>query len=390
MFNELKVLELASVLAGPAVGQFFAELGASVIKVENLKTNGDVTRTWKTFGEDTDDRSAYFSAVNWGKRSISINLDHREGLSIVHELVRQSDIVVASYKPGDAKRLGVDYESVSKIYPKIIYGEISGYGSDDQRVGYDAVIQAESGFMFMNGEPGQASLKMPVALIDILAAHQLKEGILLAMLRQTKTGEGAHVRVSLLQAAISSLANQATNWLVGRRIPQKQGSTHPNISPYGDVFLSATGSEILLAIGTDNQFQILCEAIDVQQLRDDPKFATNTLRVQYRRELHEILQTAISKFSTDLLMTKLSLSKIPAGVIRSVNQVFELPAAKEIMLHSSDREGVKTFICSPFSENSSHFLPPPHIGEHTIEILSNDLKFDNNVIQQLFSSNIIR
>ncbi|MEO5975669.1 MAG: CaiB/BaiF CoA-transferase family protein [Chryseolinea sp.] len=390
MFNELKVLELASVLAGPAVGQFFAELGASVIKVENLKTNGDVTRTWKTFGEDTDDRSAYFSAVNWGKRSISINLDHREGLSIVHELVRQSDIVVASYKPGDAKRLGVDYESVSKIYPKIIYGEISGYGSDDQRVGYDAVIQAESGFMFMNGEPGQASLKMPVALIDILAAHQLKEGILLAMLRQTKTGEGAHVRVSLLQAAISSLANQATNWLVGRRIPQKQGSTHPNISPYGDVFLSATGSEILLAIGTDNQFQILCEVIDVQQLRDDPRFATNTLRVQYRRELHEILQTAISKFSTDLIMTKLSLSKIPAGVIRSVNQVFELPAAKEIMLHSSDREGVKTFIGSPFSENSSHFLPPPHIGEHTIEILSNDLKFDNNVIQQLFSSNIIR
>ncbi|MEO8471375.1 MAG: CaiB/BaiF CoA-transferase family protein [Chryseolinea sp.] len=390
MFNELKVLELASVLAGPAVGQFFAELGASVIKVENLKTNGDVTRTWKTFGEDTDDRSAYFSAVNWGKRSISINLDHREGLSIVHELVRQSDIVVASYKPGDAKRLGVDYESVSKIYPQIIYGEISGYGSEDQRVGYDAVIQAESGFMFMNGEPGQASLKMPVALIDILAAHQLKEGILLAMLRQTKTGEGAHVRVSLLQAAISSLANQATNWLVGRRIPQKQGSTHPNISPYGDVFLSATGSEILLAIGTDNQFQILCEVIDVQQLRDDPRFATNTLRVQYRRELHEILQTAISKFSTDLLMTKLSLSKIPAGVIRSVNQVFELPAAKEIMLHSSDREGVKTFIGSPFSENSSHFLPPPHIGEHTIEILSNDLKFDNNVIQQLFSSNIIR
>lgn len=390
MFKGLRVLELASVLAGPAVGQFFAELGASVIKVENLKTNGDVTRSWKTFGEETDDRSAYFSSVNWGKKSISLNLDHREGLSIVHQLASRSDVVVVSYKPGDAKRLGVDYESLKSVNPKIIYGEISGYGPNDHRVGYDAVMQAESGFMFMNGEPGQSSLKMPVALIDILAAHHLKEGILLAMLRQTKNGEGAHVHVSLLQAAISSLANQATNWLVGKKIPQKQGSTHPNISPYGDVFLSAGGSEILLAIGTDNQFRVLCEVIDIQNIATDPRFISNSLRVQYRNELHEILQTAISRFPTGLLMTKLELSKIPAGVIRSLNQVFDLPAAQEIMLHSSDRDGVRTYVGSPHPENSSHFLPPPHMGEHTIEILSKELEFDQKIIQHLFSSNIVR
>jgi crotonobetainyl-CoA:carnitine CoA-transferase CaiB-like acyl-CoA transferase len=251
-------------------------------------------------------------------------------------------------------------------------------------------MQAESGFMFMNGEPGQSSLKMPVALIDILAAHQLKEGILLAMLRQTKSGKGAYVHVSLLQTAISSLANQATNWLVGKKIPQKQGSTHPNISPYGDVFLSANGAEILLAIGTDNQFQMLCEVIDIQNIGTHPKFISNALRVQHRHELHGLLQAAIGKFSTDLLMAKLERSKIPAGVIRSLNQVFDLPAARAIMLHSSDRDGVRTYIGSPFPENSPHFLPPPGMGEHTIEILSKELKFGQELVQRLFSSNIIR
>ena len=133
-----------------------------------------------------------------------------------------------------------------KLNPKLIYGQITGYGSDDPRVGYDAVIQAESGFMSMNGEPGGNSLKMPVALIDILAAHHLKEGLLLALIQQSRTGMGDFVEVSLIQAAIASLANQATNWLVSGKIPQKQGSAHPNIAPYGDVFTTSDGQEILL------------------------------------------------------------------------------------------------------------------------------------------------
>src|SRR5688500_3344177 len=163
MFENLRVLELASVLAGPSVGQFFAELGAEVIKVENTLTFGDVTRTWKLKEENTDDRSTYFSAVNWGKKSIGIDLTSEKGKEIVYELVQQSDIVIASYKPGDAGKLGVDYKSLAAVNPQIIYGQITGFGSNNPRVGYDAVIQAEAGFMYMNGEPGGNSLKVPVA-----------------------------------------------------------------------------------------------------------------------------------------------------------------------------------------------------------------------------------
>ena len=148
MFDELKVLELASVLAGPSVGQFFAELGAEVIKIENALTGGDVTRSWKAAGEQTDDRSAYFCSVNWGKKSVALDLNLENERKIVHALARKADIVIASYKPGDAEKLGVDYETLSTLNPKLIYGQITGYGNDNPRVGYDAIIQAEAGIYF--------------------------------------------------------------------------------------------------------------------------------------------------------------------------------------------------------------------------------------------------
>src|SRR6188768_2577212 len=214
MFSNLKVIELASVLAGPSVGQFFAELGADVIKIENLKTQGDVTRSWKGSGEQTDERSAYFCSVNWGKRSLAVDLTKKEGREIIHKLIPQADIVIASYKPGDSEKLEMDYRTLTELNPRLIYGQITGYGSNNQRLGYDAIIQAEAGFMYMNGEQGATSLKMPVALIDVLAGHHLKEGILLALLERYQTGKGSFVEVSLIQAAISSLVNQATNWLI--------------------------------------------------------------------------------------------------------------------------------------------------------------------------------
>src|SRR5690349_10804544 len=144
-FNKLKVLELASVLAGPAVGQFFAELGAEVIKLENMSTGGDVTRSWRSPGENTDDRSAYFSSVNWGKKSVALDLKDDVDRRRLYRLATDTDIVISSFKPGDSEKLGVNYERLRAINPGLIYAEISGYGSDDPRVGYDAVIQAESG-----------------------------------------------------------------------------------------------------------------------------------------------------------------------------------------------------------------------------------------------------
>jgi crotonobetainyl-CoA:carnitine CoA-transferase CaiB-like acyl-CoA transferase len=360
------VLELASVLAGPGAGQFFAELGANVIKVENLKTGGDVTRSWRSAGEKTDDRSAYFCAVNWGKRSIALDLTLSEDQAIVQKLASKADIVIASYKPGDAEKLGVDYKTLSRRNQGLIYGQITGYGSDNNRVGYDAVIQAEAGFMFMNGEPGGPSLKMPVALIDVLAGHHLKEGLLLAMLEKTTTGRGKLVEVSLIQAAISSLANQATNWLLANKLPQKQGSAHPNIAPYGDVFKTVDGKEVLLAVGSDRQFQDLCMVLGQSQLSKDPKFKDNPSRVENRPLLNSHLKSAISSFQSADFLKEIQRYKIPAGVIQNMQQVFEMPEAKALFIESEDFIGVRTLAIA----GDLKLLPPPHLGQHTQEIIN--------------------
>ena len=383
MFDNLKVLELASVLAGPSVGQFFAELGAEVIKVENTHTNGDVTRTWKVKGEMTDDRSSYFCSVNWGKKSIAVDLSSAKGKDIVHALVKKSDVVIVSYKSGDAEKLSVDYKTLASLNPTLIYGQITGYGSHNPRVGYDAVIQAEAGFMFMNGEVGGASLKMPVALMDIIAAHQLKEGILLALLKKEKTGEGEFVEVSLIQSAISSLANQATNWLVAGSIPQKQGSAHPNIAPYGDIFQTADNKEVLLAIGSNRQFEALCTILGIPEISADAGYKSNQIRVENRASLNAILQQRIADVNMAAFSEALDAANIPFGIIKNMPEVFEMPEAKSLFLHSGDRKGIKTYVGRNLSGDRSHFLPPPSFGEHTYDVLSKSLEIPPEQIKTL-------
>jgi len=389
-FENLIVLELASVLAGPGVGQFFAELGAKVIKVENLTASGDVTRSWKSPDENTDDRSAYFCSVNWGKQSIAIDLSKAEGRDIVHQLVQQSHIVIASYKPGDAEKLGVDHATLSRDHPGLIYGHITGYGRESQRVGYDAIIQAEAGFMFMNGEPGGRSLKMPVALMDILAGHHLKEGLLLALLEKAMTGNGKLVEVSLLQAAVASLANQASNYLVGGKVPQKQGSAHPNIAPYGDVFITADGKEILLAIGTDRQFGQLVKILKIKDLSKEVLFKDNPSRVQNRRVLNELLEGAISRFQAQELLKILEREKIPAGQVRNLAEVMEDPDIQDLIIQNGPLRGIRSYTGSPEASIHSHFLPPPHFGEHTRVILEGMLNLSPTAIQELVSKGIVR
>jgi len=367
-FKELKVLELASVLAGPSVGQFFAELGADVIKVENVKTGGDVTRSWKSAGEETDDRSAYFCSVNWGKRSIALDLTTGEAQAAVHKLAARSDVVIASYKPGDAEKLSVDYKTLSALNPRLIYGQITGYGSNNPKVGYDAIIQAEAGFMFMSGVPAGPSLKMPVALIDVLAGHHLKEGLLLALLERSITQKGKLVDVSLIQAAVSSLANQATNWLVANKLPKKQGSAHPNIAPYGDVFITSDGRELLLAIGNDRQFSDLCGILELKELVSDPRFSSNTARVENRGALIEILGAKIGAKQSDDIVAKMDKSKVPGGLIQDMKQVFERPEAQPLVLEGGELKGLRNFAAN--IEGKISLTPPPKLGEHTLEILN--------------------
>jgi crotonobetainyl-CoA:carnitine CoA-transferase CaiB-like acyl-CoA transferase len=369
MFTDLKVLELASVLAGPSVGQFFAELGAEVIKVENLKTGGDITRSWKSAGEQTDDRSAYFCSVNWGKKSVAIDLSTKEGKEVVRKLAAKSDVIIASYKPGDAEKLGVSYQQLRTNNPSLIYGQITGYGSDNDRVGYDAVLQAETGFMDLNGEKDGPPTKMPVALIDVLAAHHLKEGLLLALLKKEKTGAGSLVEVSLVQAAISSLVNQASNWLVAKKLPTRQGSSHPNIAPYGDSFVTADGKRILLAIGSDRQFQDLCNVLGIGHVALQDEFTTNQKRVENRVKLNDILTIEIQKQESEKLLINIHARKIPAGLVQNVKEALEMKEAYELVLHGPDLIGVRNFVGRGFSDGTHTILPPPHFGEHTNEIL---------------------
>jgi len=369
MFTSLKVLELASVLAGPSVGQFFAELGAEVIKIENPRTGGDVTRSWKATGEQTDDRSAYFCSCNWGKKSVVLDLTMPADREKVLQLAAQSDIIIASYKPGDAEKMGVGYDQIKALRPAIIYGLISGYGLDDDRVGYDAVIQAESGFMDLNGEYDGPPTKMPVALVDVLAAHQLKEGLLLALLRKQQSGEGSLVQVSLMDTALASLTNQATNWLVAGKVPRRQGSAHPNIAPYGDAFKTADGKRLLLAVGSDRQFETLMSI-----LRLDPSdilwtaFKTNQQRVNSREALRKHLAEVIEKLPSGPLLQELNRQKVPAGLIQNVREAMDLALTSAIRLEADGIQAVRSFIAS--GHDRLPLSPPPHFGEHTDEVLS--------------------
>jgi crotonobetainyl-CoA:carnitine CoA-transferase CaiB-like acyl-CoA transferase len=229
------------------------------------------------------------------------------------------------------------------------------------------VIQAESGFMELNGETNGLPTKMPVALIDVLAGHQLKEALLLAMLKKERTGEGSFVEVSLIQTAIASLANQAASWLVANKLPTRQGSAHPNIAPYGDLFETRDGKQILLAVGSDKQFQKLMLLLNKPEVAGERMYNTNEARVVNRQSLNELLSLLIRARESAALVSELHKVNVPAGLIQTVKDVFETNAASELIINSNGMRGAKTFVSSGFS--SVDLLPPPHFGEHTEEVM---------------------
>lgn len=336
MFEGLKVVELASVLAGPMVGSFFAELGAEVIKIENSTTDGDVTRKWKLPNEAKETSfSAYYTAANYGKKSIFLNILDTEGYKTAIEIIKTADILIVNFKQGDAEKLRFDYQTIKNCNPLLIYAEISGFGNVDSRPAFDVVLQAETGFMSINGERNSRPLKMPVALIDILAAHQLKEGILCALMKKVKINLGSKVSVSLYESAIASLANQATNYLMAENIPEAIGSEHPNISPYGDLFQTQDGVWITLAVGTDRQFYLLCDCLAMKILAEKEEFKTNANRVLNRAELIEKLNKAISQYEILDLENLFRLHTIPYGRVKNIKEVFQEKLAQDLIIEDT-------------------------------------------------------
>ena len=331
-FKELKLVELASVLAGPAVGMFFAELGAKVIKIENKTTGGDVTRKWRAPGEDLNNPfSAYYQQVNYGKESLLLNLKTTEDKKTVLELIKDADIVITNFPEDKAEKMGVAAQQLLELNPKLIFAQLSAFGPNSKRPAFDVVLQAEAGFLFMCGHPDGPPAKMPVALIDLLAAHQLKEGILMAIIHRMRTSEGSIIRTSLIEAAVSSLANQANNWLVANHIPQRMGSQHPNIAPYGDLFICKDEKALVLAAGTEKHFAKLCSILAVDELIEDPRFATNGVRVKNRNELLKVLEPKVQQWERTPLLQALEKAGVPAGAIRTMPEVFEIPEARAMI-----------------------------------------------------------
>jgi len=330
--KKIKVVELASVLAGPSVGLFFAELGAEVIKIENKRTGGDVTRSWKLPSENRNSKvSAYFLATNFFKKHLFLDLLNKNDHAKCIAHLKRADVVIVNYKKGDDKKLKLDHAGLRKINPGIIYVSIIGFSEEDERVAYDLILQAESGFMSMNGTPESGPLKMPVALIDLLAAHHAKEAILLALIKRNETGKGSRITVSLFDAAVASLANQATNWLVAGHIPARTGSLHPNIAPYGEIFKTKDKHLVTFAIGSDAQFRSLCRLLDIEEIASNKKYANNQSRVKNRKNLFVILNKEVSKKTLAFLQKGTITNFIPFAKIRNLEEVFELQEAKKLL-----------------------------------------------------------
>ena len=384
-FSKLLVLECASVLAGPAVGAMFAELGATVIKLEPL--GGDVTRSWKLASEaPANDVSAYFSCVNWGKYSLALDLKRAEGREIARRLAAKADVLIANYKPGAAERLGMDYASLAALNPGLIYAHLTGYGPDDPRTGYDALIQAESGFLYLNARPGEEPVRLPVALIDLLAAHQLKEAVLVALLERQAEHGGKYLQVSLIQSALASLANQAANWLVAGQEPQPLGLEHPNIAPYGSLYQTADGQQLMLAVGSDAQFAALTRLLDAPQLATDPRFAANAGRVRQREALQAELRPLIATRQADELLAALWRAEIPAGRVQTVSQALAQPAAADLLLQADDLKGLRTCLYGP----NPPLRPPPSLGADSTHILQHWLNFDESSCEELAQNGVIK
>lgn len=364
--RDLFVVEFANILAGPLVGQFCAELGADVVKVES-PDGGDPTRGWHLPIEDArDDRPAYFCCANWGKRSIAIDLTSEAGTRLARQLVARADVAIVSFKPGSDKRLGLDYESLSALNPRLIYLQVTAYGSDDARPGFDAILQAEGGFTFLNGASDGAPTKMPVALIDVLAAHHLKQGLLLALLRRATSGRGAYVSTSLLGVATASLANQASNFLVAGVVPQRIGSEHPNIVPYGKLVTTHDGRELVLAIGTDGQFARLCRTLELHSSIDDPRYSTNAARVANRESLNAMLTRHVAQRESRALAEALTEAGVPFGFVNDMRQVFEQEVCKRQCLEGA--RGVRTLALDGDFEGRRRLAEPPRLDQHGAEL----------------------
>lgn len=337
-FQHLKVLDLSSVLAGPLTASFFAELGAEVTKVENKNTGGDTTRQWKLPIEDpASPYSAYYHSANFGKKEVFLDFNDESDRLQLEDMIGKSDILISNFQKHVATKFNLLPNELGSKYPTLVMAQLSAYEFDDPRPGYDLVMQGETGWISMTGTDKNHYAKLPVAIIDIIASHQMKEAILISLLKKSITGKGSVVHISLYKSALSALANQATNYLIAGTVPIPTGTLHPNIAPYGDVFEDKNCLKFLLAIGSDAQFKKLWFTLNLS-VEEYHTFELNSGRLLHRVLLQDLLQQSFKKLEISGLRLIFNQQNIPYCEIRSLDTVF---AQKESapMLNNEIKDG---------------------------------------------------
>ncbi|WP_310620710.1 CaiB/BaiF CoA transferase family protein [Flexibacterium corallicola] len=370
----IRVVELARILAGPWIGQTLSDLGADVVKVES--PDGDDTRTWGPpfIEEENGQTAAYFHACNRGKRSVTADFSNAEDLEFVKRLIAQSDVLIENFKVGGLKKYGLDYESLKKINPSLIYCSVTGFGQDGpyaHRAGYDFLIQGMGGIMDLTGEPDGEPQKIGVAFADIFTGLYGTIAVQAALHRRSQTGEGEWIDMALLDTQVGVLANQAMNYLSTGNTPKRLGNAHPNIVPY-QVFAVKDG-HIILAVGNDRQFQKFCLATGQKDLASDERFVRNSDRVANREALTSLLEVVLSKWERDTLLVELEKAGVPAGPINSVEQAMNDPQIlhRELLVSPLDNEGDRKYLRTPIKYTNAELSlnkGVPQLGEHQEEI----------------------
>ncbi|MGF7004789.1 CaiB/BaiF CoA transferase family protein [Aminobacter sp. BE322] len=376
----VRVIELARILAGPWAGQLLADLGADVIKVEN-PDGGDDTRKWGppfVTGHDGGNLSAaYYHSCNRGKRSIALDFATPEGAEVVRKLVAGADVLIENFKLGGLKKYGLDYESLKKINPRLVYCSITGFGQSGPyapRAGYDFIVQGMSGLMSITGPAGGEPQKVGVAVTDIFTGLYSVIAIQAALRHAEATGEGQHIDMALFDAQMSVLANQNLNYLVSGNAPVQMGNAHPNIAPYE--VLPVKDGHFILAVGNDGQFQKFCAVVGLENIATDPLFATNSARVANRVALREKMVAALSGFGREALLGLLEKAGVPASPINNIGQAFADPQAiaRGMRMDLDDGHGNKLpSVRAPMVMSETPLCynrPSPRLGEHTAEILA--------------------
>ena len=392
--NDLKILDLSRILAGPFATQILADMGAEVWKIESAW--GDDTRSWGP--PFVGGESAYYLSANRGKKSIIINLRDERGQNIIRDLAIKADILVENFKVGNLEKYGLDYHSLSKINPRLIYASVTGFGQTGPRSpepGYDAALQGMTGIMSVTGNPDGGPTKVGTAWIDILTGLTSTIGILSALHERSISGKGQQVDVSLFDVGIACMANIAQSYLATGISPGRLGNAHPQVAPYQD--FTASDGNFITAANNDAQFQRLCETIGIPEIAVDERFTTNSLRVENRSALADLLNKEIFKHPIEHWMTKLRSAGLTVTPINTMEDVFNDPQSKarnaiwkvdhpslgKIDLLGSALQHLSRTPASP----QGH---PPMLGEHTFDIMEEVLNMTKSQIAELVSEGVIK